>query len=120
MSILGASQTLGAAAAAAAEGLRLHLVGEQVTPPAVIVGVPPFEPLGMCSGPASAVFPLYVVVDLNDRSLERLWELVPAVWSAVEDNTDGVVRRADPGTYVAGAGADLPCYELAVEYPLSF
>lgn len=103
-----------AAAAATVASVRVHKLGEDVTPPAVVVGPPRLSPLGGCPGPVSASFPVDVIVAADSGALERLWELVPAVWSAIEERTVAVVTAADPGTYLSGT-TELPCYELTVE-----
>ncbi len=101
------------------EDVRVYALGEQVTPPGVVIGPPALTGQTVCAGPTDATFSVYVIVALDDRALERLWELVPAVWAAIEENTDAVVLRADPGTYAAaGIPAEMPSYELAVEHPI--
>lgn len=117
MSVLGDATADLAAAAAGVDGVRVRALGEAVTPPAVVVGPPRLTPLTTCPGPSTASFPVHVVVGLDDRALERLWELVPAVWEAIEENTPAVVIAADPGTYSTGTG-DLPAYQLQVDYPI--
>lgn len=116
MSELSDARTAIEDAAKTVEGIRTYALGADLTPPAVVVGPPRLEPLASCPGPATAVFPVEVVVALGDRSLEQLWDLVPAVWAAIEESTDGVVTTASPGTYTAST--ELPCYELTVEFPI--
>lgn len=84
--------------------------------PAVVIGPPSltFDGYGTAT---DATFLVYVVVAANAQALPKLWDLVPPAYEAIEANSDGVVRRADPGVWTAGT-ADLPCYEIAVEYPL--
>lgn len=117
MSVVGDLAAALGAAAGSVEGVQLTTLGASLNPPAVVVGPPRFTPLGVCAGPATATFPVTIAVALDDRALERLWELVPAVWEAIEDQTDAVVIAADPGTYSTGSG-DLPAYELTVEHPI--
>lgn len=89
-----------------------------VDPPGLVIGPPRLQWQTMCTGPTEAVFTVYVVTALNDRTLERLWELVPQVADAVDNNMyDAVVLRADPGVFPAG-GPDLPAYEMTIEISL--
>lgn len=117
MSTIGdASAAIGEAAASVGD-LRLFALGQSVTPPGIVVGPPRLTPLGSCAGPANAEFPVTVVVALGELSLEQLWDLVPAVWEAIEGQTGAVVTAAQPGTYSTGSG-DLPAYELTAEHPI--
>ncbi len=101
------------------EAVRVYPLGADVTPPGVVIGPPALTGQTMCAGPTDATFSVYVIVALDDRALERLWELVPLIWAAIEEHSDAVVVRADPGTYAApGVPSDMPTYELAVEYPI--
>lgn len=117
MSVIGDARADLEAAAKTVPGVNTYALGAQVTPPAVVVGPARLQPLGSCAGPATAAFAVWVIVALDDRALERLEELAPAVWAAIEDQTDAVVTAADPAVYVAG-GPDLPCYELTTEHPI--
>lgn len=118
MSVLGDAQAAVETAARTVAEIRVFALGEQVTPPGVVVGPPRLDPLSHCAGPSTAVFPVNVVVALGDRSVEQLYELVPAVWEAIEENSDAVVTTAVPGTYNNGAAGELPAYELTVEHPI--
>lgn len=100
--------------------LRAHTdMGAVVDPPASIVGPPALTWAGYGAGPNVAQFIVYVVVDANDRALERLWELVPTVAAALETypDVDITVTAANPGRWPAGA-VDLPAYEIICEVPL--
>lgn len=100
--------------------LRVHPdVGPGVEAPAVVVGVPALEWEGICDGPTSAQFPVWVIVP-NDlaRADVRLFELVPLVADAIDAVPGASVRRADPGTYPTSSG-DLPAYQIQVDYSLS-
>lgn len=107
-----------AAAAATVPGVRVHALGESVTPPAVVIGPPELNWNRFCTGPNDATFTVYVIVALDDRALDRLLDLAPAVQSAIETDTPATVPRAIPGTYTSAGSGDLPAYELQVEYPL--
>lgn len=95
--------------------------GANVDPPAAVLGPPSlaWETYGDGTGvyPTSATFPVYVVTAADDRSLERLWELVPEVAAALESVADAVTPTADPGAYNTG-GVQLPCYEILAEVSL--
>lgn len=117
MSVIGDARVAIEAAAKTVDGITTYPLGATVTPPAVVVGPARLAPLGSCAGPATAAFAVWVVVALDDRALERLEELGPAVWAAIEDQTEAVVTGADAAVYVAG-GPDLPCYELTTEHPI--
>lgn len=115
------SDAAAAIAAAAAQGdpaLRVHQLGEDITPPAVIAGPASFTLAGQCPGAMTATFPVWVVVALNDRSVERLYELAPAAAEAIEASTEAVVTAVAPGTYTSPSG-DLPAYELTAECPIT-
>ncbi|MFI6160390.1 hypothetical protein ACIA59_10620 [Micromonospora haikouensis] len=103
----------------AVDGARLHPdVGAGVSPPALVVGVPSLTWEGMCAGPTSARWLVYVVVPAdNARAAGRLMELVLRVAAALDAVDDAVVVRADPGTYPA-SGGDLPAYEIQVDMAL--
>lgn len=106
-------------AAGTVPDIRVHPdVGPGVDPPAVVVGVPALEWEGICPGPTSAQFPVWVVVP-NDlaRADGRLYELVPLVAAALDEVPDATVVRADPGTYPSSSG-DLPAYQITVDVAL--
>lgn len=117
MSVLGDATADLEAAAGSVAGVRVHPLGAPITPPGVVISPPRLTPLSSCVGPGTATFAVHVVVALDDRALERLWELVVAVWEAVEDATPAVVTAADPGTFNSGTG-EMPAYQLTVEYPI--
>lgn len=98
------------------EGIKVYTdPAETVDPPAALVGPPRLDWEGY--GPvAAATFPVFVIVPLDDRALQRLWELVPAVQAALE-TTDATARTASPIVFNSG-GQDLPAYEITTEYPL--
>lgn len=91
--------------------------GAAVDPPGIVLGPPALAWEGMCSGPTSATFLVYVVVAADERYLEQLWELVPLVADALDSVPDATVTGAVPGAYQSG-GSELPCYEITVEVSL--
>lgn len=88
-----------------------------LAPPAAVLGPPALSWQTGMTGPTSARFLVYVVVEADERAVERLWQLVAQVADAIDEHSDAVVIRADPAVFVSGGG-DLPCYELQVEAPI--
>ncbi|WP_435583377.1 hypothetical protein [Amycolatopsis thermoflava] len=105
------------AALKSVDGLRYVQLGSDVDPPGLVLGVPQLNWEGYGSAPATATFPVIVVVAMDDRALEQLWKLVTPVATAVDTVPDAVVQTADPGVFNAG-NQDLPCYTLSVEVSL--
>jgi len=91
--------------------------GATLSLPALVIGPPSLLWETGCLGPTSARFLVYVVVDADERAIERLWAYVPAVAETIDDLTRAAVVRADPAVYVSG-GVSLPCYELQTEATL--
>lgn len=115
------AEALLAALGAADEKTAAYRVGENITPPAFVLGPPSLLFEGYCADPllpTSATFTVWVVVDANAWSMERLWDLVPIAGAAVESVPDAGVERADPATYPLG-DLDLPAYTLTVPVTLS-
>lgn len=119
MSIETAYDVLGAALTGL-EGVRYYAdPAAQLDPPAVIVGPPVLTYAGAVGPePVGGQFVVLLVVGQDDRSLPRLWSLLPLVTDAIESVPDAVVTRAAPGTWRNG-GIDLPCYEISVEMSLN-
>lgn len=89
-----------------------------VDPPAALVGPPRITFDGMCPGPTAATFVVYVLASMDERAVSRLWDLVPLVAEAIDEQVrDAVVTEANPGVFDAG-GNDLPSYEITVEVAL--
>lgn len=106
------------AALGAVDDLRVYAdPGASVAPPGVVLGPPTLTWEGMCAEPTSATFLVYLVTQLDDRSLERLWDLVPLVAAAVDAMPDAVVRTASPGSFLSG-GTELPAYLIETEVAL--
>lgn len=112
----------------AAEALLAALKGVQgvraysdpaasLSPPATVLGPPVLSWETLSIDPLRATFIVYVVTSADDRALERLWDLVPAVASAVGDDGRFAATRAAPGAWSTG-GQDLPAYLLTVETTL--
>lgn len=102
------------------EGIRVYTdPGARVDPPGVVIGPPTLHWEGPCLAPTRATFRISVVVKANDRAMQTLWGLVPAVGAALDNiNTPSVaVIRAEPGVYPSG-GTDLPAYQITAEVEL--
>jgi hypothetical protein len=108
------------AAVATVDGLRVFRdPGAAVDGPTAILGAPALTWEVVCREPTSARWTVFVVVPNNERAVEMLWDLVPAVVGAVEEHTAGVVTRADPGSFPPGDEGVLPAYLVQVDIPLS-
>lgn len=93
-------------------------VGQQSLP-VVVVGAPALTGETFCAGPSTATFAVTLLVRLDSTAMERLFDLAPLVWAAIEDSTDGIVSGAVPVSYDLGQGVTAAAYELTVEYPLT-
>lgn len=85
--------------------------------PAAVLGPPVLGADSYGSGFTTATFPVFAVVDSNDRAQQYLWIFVDAIRVAIDSGSNGAVTRADPGLFSSGQ-TQLPCYEITVEYPL--
>jgi hypothetical protein len=119
MSVESAVNAL-SAALADVEDLRVYTdPGAALDPPAAFVGPPVLSWTGAPGGePNLGQFLVILTVAQDDRSLPRLWSLLPSVVDALESVTDAVVISAAPGTWRTGA-VDLPCYEIKLEMSLN-
>lgn len=103
------------AALAGVQGVRVYRdPAAPIDPPASVLAAPSLSWDGPCHEPSTASFRVYVIVAMDDRALDRLWDLVPQVAEAVDTVPEAVVTRATPGVYTSG-GVDLPSYDLTVE-----
>lgn len=115
--IVDAAATL-TAALATVPGLRVARDPSVVMdPPAAVLGPPSLEWGGMCSDPTSATWHVFVVVQLDERAVERLMAFVPLVAAAIDELPDAAVSRADPVVYPS-AGTELPAYDIQVDVAL--
>jgi len=99
-------------------GIRLHPYGVPPEPPASIVGPPTLTWETYSSDPTEARFVVYLVAAFDDRAVDRLLELLPLVFAAVEGVPGATVDQAHPTTFTA-SGPDLPAYSLPVSFVLS-
>lgn len=86
--------------------------------PAVIVGIPVLRWEAYCEDPTSGVFPVTIVVPLNDKAIYALMGHVGPVTKAIEDAGIGTVQEARPVAFEIQQG-DAAGYELSVECPLT-
>ncbi len=86
--------------------------------PALVIGPPVLIWETSSTEPTEAHFPIWAVVDAGARAVEQLWDLVPAVSTAIDEHTKGVVQQpATPFPFPNGE-TDLPSYQLIAEVPL--
>jgi hypothetical protein len=100
------------------EGLRVHReLGDVVDPPAVMVSLPRVRFEGPPGEPTHATFtvPLFAARD-GDVS-DNLAEWLPVVAQRIEE-LGAPVTAAEPGTWPAGGGVELPAYLIEVEVAL--
>lgn len=117
-----AAERIEAALKADAEvfGYRVYRdLSATVDPPGVMIGAPVLTWEGYCEGPpTSATFPVLVVGGADDRFMEKLWELVPAVAEVLDKNVaNTAMTSANPTPFTNGA-TQLPAYELTCEVSL--
>ena len=93
-----------------------HDLVSPLATPAVMIGPPSLRWETGCVDPTEATFIIRAIVQRDERSIERLWDLVVAVAAKI-DETPAVVTSATPGIYPSSAG-DLPCYEITTEMSL--
>lgn len=118
MSVKAAAEAL-QVAVGAVNGVRLHKdLGGTIAPDAVVVGPPSLTWEAYCLEPTGATFVVWVITKADKRAVERLWELVPLVATALDGVDDATVSRADPGSYPSG-GTELPAYSIQVDVALN-
>lgn len=102
-----------------AAGIRVYRdPGATVDPPGVVMGAPTLHWDLLDAAPNRATFQLYVISTENDRALERLWDLVPAVVAAASTYDRAAVGdTATSGSFNSG-GVDLPAYTISVDVAL--
>lgn len=93
-------------------------VGEVLDPPAAVVGPPRLTPDAYGPELTTATFIVGLVVPDDERALPRLYDLIPLVTTALHNESSAVVVSADPGTWPAGGGLELPAYLIEVEMSL--
>ncbi len=102
----------------AVKGLRMFKLGAAVDRAGVIVGMPRLSYESYSPGTVTgATFPVFLIVPLDERAPERLWEFAEPVAEALESVYGATVGTADPGLYLSG-GNELPSYTFTVEMSL--
>lgn len=96
-------------------GIRYTALGDDVDPPAAVVGPPLLNWESYSAEPTSARYLVYLIVGADERAIDRLLDLMPLVTEAIESVPDASVTLATPTVWPAG---ELPCYELTVEATL--
>lgn len=94
-------------------------IGQQITPPAAIVGPPKLTWSGYSQSgqPRTGIWSVYLTVPFNPAALDTLLGLIGTVTGAIENSTPAVVLSANPGVYPSLGGA-LPAYQIMVEMDL--
>ncbi|WP_181778929.1 hypothetical protein [Pseudonocardia pini] len=119
MSAVGEAWAALNAALKAVDGVRVYEdLGTTFDPPALVVMPPELSWDGYLSAPTEATFTVVLAVRADERAMQRLWDLAPAVAVAIDQVQDAVVKRAIPGTTPSGSGSPLPAYLFEVECAL--
>jgi len=84
-----------------------------VSPPALVVAPPELTYDVYSPEPSEAQFEVALVAAQDERAVERLFALLPAVQQAVHDSDDAALTAAKPGHW--GSSPSLPCYLLTIE-----
>lgn len=101
------------------EGLRVvRGVGMSIDPPAALVAPPRLAWDGYGPDPTDATFTVPVVVRQDERAMTQVLAWGELVWLALAEVENAAVRSADPGTWPAGSGSELPAYLINVEVGL--
>lgn len=86
--------------------------------PAVVVGIPTLRWEAYCEDPTAGVYPVTIVVPLDDRAMDALLRHVGPVQKAIEAAGLGTIAAANPVAFDIQNGA-AAAYELSVECPLT-
>lgn len=88
------------------------------TLPAVVVGIPVLRWEAYCEEPTTGVYPVTIVVPLDDRAMDSLLRHVGPVQRAIESAGIGTITEANPLAFdIQNGGA--AAYELSVECPIT-
>jgi len=95
------------------DGVRVVLdVGQSVDPPALVIVPPHLTYDAYSPSPTNATFQVPLVVVSDDRSIDNLETLLPAVEQAVYDSADAALTEVAPGSW---GTPPLPCFLLTIE-----
>jgi hypothetical protein len=111
---------LEAASASLSAAERFEVVqelAETLKPPSALLAPPLLTWAGPGPEPSDATFVVVAVVAASERAQEQLFSLVASAAEAIDQETDLVMRQAEPGTWPTG-DSTLPCYTLTVEVAL--
>lgn len=97
-------------------GVRNVPFGATVQPPVTVVGPPAIRWSGYGTDATEADFSVFVVVARDDRTIERLLDVLEPIVQAIETIAGATVGDVQPTVY---APAELPCYLLPVNVSLS-
>lgn len=86
--------------------------------PAVIVGPPRLFWEAYTHEPSRAEFPVYLIESMNELTMTRLWNLLPAVTEAIDQHTNATVLSAVPTPWASAENPSLPSYNITVEVSL--
>ena len=96
---------------------RYYELGDDVDPPAVLVGVPALTWDSLCAAPTMARFPVILCAPANERAVNYLLDNFDAVVDAIESVVDVTVTTVTPTSWVVGT-TELPCYDITAEVAL--
>jgi hypothetical protein len=102
----------------AVAGMRVvGAIAAPITPPAAVVGPPRLGwkgESGIGGQPLTGQWDIFLVVSLNQYSIDVLMSIVAELVVALETHTPGVVMGASPGTYASPNGA-MPAYIISLQ-----
>jgi hypothetical protein len=116
-SVEQAVETLFAALESVAGLQVVRGVGMRMDPPAATVAPPRISWGAFDDAPTEASFTVPVLVGQSERALAELLTWVLPVRAALAD-TGAAVGPAEPGTWPAGGGVELPAYLIQVDVGL--
>jgi hypothetical protein len=102
------------------DGLRVYTeLGDSVDPPAVMVSLPRVRFGGGEPGePTEGTFVIPLFVSQMGDVSDQLARWLPIVAKTLEESGAVITDTADPGTWPAGGGLELPAYLIEVEVAL--
>jgi hypothetical protein len=99
------------------DGLTVHTdpSAAVVTMPAAVVGPPALFWEAYSLSPTRAEFPVHLIESTDELTMERVWDLIPTVSEALDEEANATVLRAVPSQWAAAEADRLPSYVLTVE-----
>lgn len=86
--------------------------------PAAIVGPPRLFWEAYTTEPSRAEFPVYLIDAPDQLTMVRLWDLLPRVTEALDNEADATVVTAAPLPWTSAESPGLPSYNITVEVKL--